>query len=515
VPSLCVLCAKLAFGRLEICQVVIKRYRFYLKAGLGSGNISLKEKEFSSGTYTLRAYTNWMRNFGEYSFFYKSFFISNASEADWLVNLKNELSFNNGNEKANVKLLFNNIDKTPYAVQPLRIQVMAGTENFYDQKLQTGVDGGINMDFSIPNKFSTLTIIATNSLKNRRTIFPIALNREENTEVQFLPEGGNLVTGFPAHVGFKAIGENGKGVNISGIIINQDQKQVAEFNSTHCGIGSFDISIKSGNTYTAKVALPGGLIQSYALPEVKTSGTVLKVKNLPESDSVEVSMGATPDINKKPGNYFLIGISRGIVCYAATVSFHDNNFVIKNVPKSAFPNGVAHFILMTTNEKPLNERIVFINHQDFLNIQLSSNKPNYNTRDSICLKLKVTDKDGNPVEGSFSLAVTDDKQVKTDPLNAGNIISDLLLTSDLKGFIEQPFYYFSSKKPDTWFALDNLMLTQGWVGYDLKQNFPFEVETGFKVSGKITNAFNRSLKGTDVLLFSKSPLILIYRIRHL
>ena len=106
------------------------------------------------------------------------------------------------------------------------------------------------------------------------------------------------------------------------------------------------------------------------------------------------------------------------------------------------------------------------------------------------------------------MAVTEDKLVKTDSID-NNILTHLLLTSDLKGYVEEPGYYFE-KHANAAQALDNLLLTQGWANYDWdvnKDHPEFTPENEFTVKGKVSNAFNQSLKGTHVTLLSKSPVL--------
>jgi hypothetical protein len=493
---------------------VIKQYRFPVAAAIGWGNISLDNKDFAPGTYTIRAYTNWMRNFDDGYFFYKSFSVTGFGENNWLVNKQEKELTVNGVNTADVKLQFSDMDKKPLIVEPLRLKVMNGSKNLYKQQVRTDIGGSIDVNFAIPQKVSGLAMVAENEQKDKKALIPVVLNRPENTDIQFLPEGGNLVAGFPAHIGFKAIGEDGKGVNISGIVTGQDQKQVAEFKSLHNGIGSFVLPVMDDEKYTAKVTLPDGTVKDYPLPGIKTSGTVLQVKNAMQGDSVTVTILATNDIIQSGRSYFLTGKARGVICYAAVVNFHGVNYSKVKIAKSLFPSGITHFTLMTEKYQPINERLIFIDHQDNLNIKLITDKTIYNKRDSVGLKLKVTDKEGRPVSGNFSMAVTDDAQVKTDSLNSENMVSRLLLTSDLKGYIETPGYYLQSQNSETWQALDNLLLTQGWVGYNWQEVFnppaiTYQPEREFGVKGSVVNVFNKPVKGTDVLLFSKSPSILM------
>ncbi|WP_426672123.1 carboxypeptidase-like regulatory domain-containing protein [Mucilaginibacter sp. McL0603] len=482
---------------------LIKQYVFPVKNGVSWGNIALSDKDFTTGTCTLHAYTNWMRNFGDI-FFCKTFYITGASENNWLVNTKISTSSINDKNLINAKLQFSNEDKTLFGNKPLQLKVTAGNKNLYKQKVQTDADGLIDVNFTLPERSSGISIIAEN--EERKAVIPVNIDRPEKIDLQFLPEGGDLVAGLPSHVSFKAIGEDGKGVNISGTITDHNNQQVASFQTSHNGMGSFYLTVQSGENYIAKVTLAGGTIKEYPLPMVKSSGSVLQVRNGMVSDSVEVSVAVTDDIVKANTSYFLIGKAREIVCYAAIINFKDVNYIRKRIAKSLFPSGITHFILMTTKYQSINGRLVFINHNDELYIKTNTDLTEYNPRDSIALHISVDDITGKPVSGNFSFAVTDDTQVKTDSLSDDNIISRMLLTSDIKGYIEKPGYYFS-KSTEAWKALDNLMLTQGWVSYDLPSNIQYKAEHQFEVSGKVSNVFNKPVKGTRVILFSKSPSI--------
>lgn len=491
---------------------VIKQFILPVQNGLSWGNISLNEKGFFGGTYTIRAYTNWMRNFGEDCFYAKRLYITSSNEHGWLINT--QINAVNSKDEIDARLEFASPDKTPIAATLLKLQVTAGNKSLYRQKLSTDLGGILNVSFIKPEKLTNIALIAEDEKTSRRAVVPVDLNLTQNADVQFLPEGGNLVAGLLANVSFKAIGGDGKGINISGTVVDRNQKQVAAFKSMHLGMGSFNLSTKDGESYTAKVTLPDGTMKAFPLPPVKKSGTVLQVKNLAESDSLEVTVAASNDIVQFRNSYFLIGKARGIVCYAAVVSFQNSSTIRNNIAKSLFPTGIAHFTLMNTNKQALNERMVFIDHRDNLNIQFSTDKPSYTKRDSVAVKIKVTDNIGKPVRGNFSLAVTDNNQVKADILSNDNIVCRMLLTSDLKGYIEGPEFYFSGNAKDRAIALDNLLLTQGWTGYDWQEVLnPTKIKYGPEqealVKGSVFNVFNKPVKGTKVQLFSKSPFLLM------
>lgn len=491
---------------------VVKQFILPVQNGLTWGNIGLNEKGFFSGTYTIYAYTNWMRNFGEDCFYAKQIYITSANEHGWLINT--QINAINSKNEVDARLKFTSPEKTPFAATLLKLQVTAGNKSLYKQKLSTDLGGTLNISFTKPEKLNNITLIAEDEKTNRKAVVPVNLNLAQNADVQFLPEGGTLVASLPACIGFKAIGEDGKGLNISGIVVDQNQKQVAAFKSLHLGMGSFEFTSIDGETYTAKVTLPGGTMKAFPLPVIKKSGTVLQVENSAESGSLEVTVAASNNIVQSHNSYFLIGKARGIVCYAAVVSFQNSNTIRHNIAKSLFPTGIAHFTLMDTNKQALNERMVFVDHQDNLNIQFITDKPSYTKRDSVAVKIKVTDDNGKPVRVNFSLAVTDNNQVKADTSNNDNILSRMLLASDLKGYIEGPGYYFSGNTKDSAIALDDLLLTQGWTGYNWQEVLnPTKIKYGPEqevlVKGSVFNVFNKPVKGTKVELFSKSPFLLM------
>ena len=490
----------------------VKHFSLPLQAGLGWGDIGLDEKDFGPGTYTVRAYTTWMRNFDDNGFFSKRFYIT-GGESNWLVNKQVGTSTLNGDGAANVKLQFCDIDRKPAANETFELEVLNGNKHLYKQAVQTDGVGVMDVNFKLPQKTAGLAIVAQNEKKDKKAVIPIVLNTPDKADIQFLPEGGNLVAGLPAHVGFKAIGEDGRGINVTGVIVDHEQKPVAEFKSLHNGMGSFSMAAREGESYIAKVTLPGGQVKDYPLPPVKNNGVILQIKNPMDRDSVEVFVAATNDVVQSGNNYFLIGKARGIVCYAAVIAFRGNNYVKRKVAKNLFPSGITHFSLMSTKYQPLNERLVFVDHHDDLHIQLADEHPAYTVADSVALHVRVTDNSGDPVQGYFSMAVTNDADIKNDSLNNENILTRILLTSDLKGYVEQPGYYFS-KTGEAWSALDNLLLTQGWAGYDWQQVFnpptvTYPPEREFAVKGKVINAFGKPVKNTYVLLFSKSPAILM------
>ncbi|WPU98629.1 hypothetical protein SNE26_21655 [Mucilaginibacter sp. cycad4] len=489
-------------------NVVVKRQRLPVENGLSWGNISLKE--LPAGTYTLVAYTQWLQNFSQNCFFRKQFIIADDASSGWLSNYTCSSAITDGKELAHVKLILSDAYKTIIAGKPVQLSVMKGKKRLYRENLQTDEKGMIDISFNLPDKPGDIRIIATDAGSNRVNI-PLNFNRPQDADVQFMPEGGELVAGLSAHVGFKAIGLDGKGINVLGQVLDHEKKVVANFATQHLGMGSFNLPVvNAGENYTAKITLPGGSIREFPLPDVKNDGIVLNVINIPKEDSVKVLLSATDKIARSGESYFLVGKAREIICYGAMVDFKNGTSISQKINKKLFPSGITHFLLLDKNSKPLNERSIFINRHDNLHLNINADKMAYGLSDSIALHINAKDALGNPLAGNFSIAVTDDAQVHLDSLNNENIATRILLTSELKGFVEQPNYYLTANNTQGKDALDNLLLTQGWVSYnwpDGKDNPGYVAETEMAVKGRVINVFNKPVKQTKVQLFSKSPIV--------
>ncbi|GAB2987980.1 TonB-dependent receptor plug domain-containing protein [Mucilaginibacter puniceus] len=474
----------------------IKRMMLPVSMGLAWADIALDTAEVKQGNYTLRAYTNWMRNFGEDYIFKKNITVSAHQGNPVLVSSL----FEEKGKQVETALQFRMLNGQLMSFKDVELKLMSGKKNVSKDKFTTDPDGKVKLNFAMPDGNEPLSIKAMIAGNAELTI-PVTLPRPQNMDVQFMPEGGTLVAGIPVKIGIKAIGENGMGINVSGKLYNSKGNEVAVINTTYKGMGSFGFTPQAGESYSAKI---NG--KSYLLPAIKPAGTVLSVAT--KGDSLTLDVKGTTGVNS---NYYLIGQARGVVCYAEPISLI-NGAVSNSIAKILFPTGITRFTLLNSAQQPVNERIVFINHKDELKLNIQPDKSNYTIRDSVSLTVNVTDKDGKPVQGSFSMAVTDNSQVSVDSLGS-NILTNLLLTSDLKGEIEQPGYYFTGNKDA---ELDNLMLTQGWVGYDWKEilspepkPITYQPEKEYIVSGKVTNAFGKPMERSPIVLLGNKPVVMM------
>jgi TonB-dependent SusC/RagA subfamily outer membrane receptor len=177
------------------------------------------------------------------------------------------------------------------------------------------------------------------------------------------------------------------------------------------------------------------------------------------------------------------------------------------LPTDLFPSGVLHLILFDARLHPVSERLVFINSQDQAKTTYSANRENYARRSLVKNSVTITGSYGQPLVGNFSVSVTSDREVTQD--STSTILTQLLLASDLRGHIENPAYYFQNT-PQSIYALDLLMCTQGWRRYHVAEwaqgrfSWPaFPIETETHISGTVKNlVWGRPVEDVEVTVLT-------------
>lgn len=381
-----------------------------LKNGFGDGSAYLP-LSLRSGTYKLRAYTNWMKNYG----------------ADW----------------------------------------------FFEK---------------------TVTVV-----NSRRSAELPAVTDSVYYPVSFFPEGGNFVENTPGKMAFRITDRYGRGVECTGVVTEDDQDTVARFQPYRFGIGSFMLTAKTGHRYRAIFRLGDGTAIPALLPTPAKTGAVMNV----------VSDGSDWRVNVQDaslsGPVFLIAHTRQRVRFAEKASLQDGKAGFR-IPKGQLGDGVSHLTLFDADRQPLCERLVFRKPEHPLDITIQPDKGSYGLRKKIDLAIHAVDGSSTDTSGvNCSLSV-----YRIDPLQGmpeTHIADYLLLSSDLKGKIESPDYYF--QHPEDEQAMDNLMLTHGWRRFrwgDVRAKdaplFDFPPEyNGAIISGKVADIHTGApAKGIEVYL---------------
>ncbi|MDB5141681.1 MAG: hypothetical protein JWQ66_394 [Mucilaginibacter sp.] len=273
-------------------------------------------------------------------------------------------------------------------------------------------------------------------------------------DVQFFPEGGNLIAGISSKVAFKVTAPNGKGLStFRGTVIDQHNDTVARFQPLKFGIGSFTFTPIAGNTYKAIVKTGDGSPVISSLPAVNSGGYVMQLKDNGSQLNVTVNSA-----NAQAGEVYLFAHT-GQTIKTAMAANSNAGSASFTIDKNKLGDGVSHITIFNSARQPVCERLYFKRPKQQLSIEATADQPQYTTRKKVNISIaanisgKLT-----PADLSMSVYRIDSLQ----QIDAGDIYSYLWLRSDLRGNIEDAAYYFKNPNTETDEALDNLMLSQGW-----------------------------------------------------
>lgn len=494
---------------------VKKSLRLPVVTGLSWGDFTLSDS-LSEGNYRIRAYTNWMRNFDENYFFDKTIKIGNSYSSQILTNVTYAYSKSGIKENVEATIFYTDYDKQPIANKPVTYDIQLDNRNILKGQGITDNTGKLIVKFTNAQPFVLKsgrinTLIKLDEKKAVSKTFPIKATSNEST-VQFFPESGNLVNNIPTRVAFKAVGADGLSRKVTGYVTDNTANKVAELKSEYAGMGSFIMVPLSNSIYTAIVKFEDGSEKKIELPRSVDKGAIVKIAGA-ESDQLTVKV--LSDDESASTGFTLIAQSNGVVNHISK-SKPGVNALTTSLSKKLFPGGIVQFTLFNSSMQPLAERVVFIRHQNALNVDIKTEKEVYKPREKVKMDFNSIDSAGKAISGAFSLAVTNESQVPFDDVNETTIYSNLLLSSELKGFIETPNYYFTDVSPEKDKALDNLMLTQGWRKFEWKNiltgRFPalaFEQEKQIHISGKVSTLNNKPVVGGKVTLISASSGIIL------
>ena len=271
-------------------------------------------------------------------------------------------------------------------------------------------------------------------------------------------------------------------------------------------MGVFELTPEE-DEYKAIVAYEG---KNYTIPfkEMLTEGYTMIVNNLHPS-SLQVTLQKSASL---PYDTVAISVTcRGRVYAVEAFGLGAEPYTF-SVSKEKFPAGCLQITAFNTDGDILAERLAFHTKPNmYIPIKVTQDKSTYKPFKEINMEFDIHDHAGNPVETTFSVAVRD---AATSPVTAyqDNMLTNLLLSSEVKGYIENPMQYFTDNSRVTRTKLDLLMMVQGWRRYSWQQMAgvkPFEikhfVEEGLPLWGRVlTLVGNKPRANVDLMFWMKN-----------
>ena len=461
--------------------------------GAYSGHINLEE-DLAEGNYTLRAYTRYMRNQGNQAFFRKTITVLDP----YSLQVETIPVIRIDKDRINVNFRF--VDRTSgdtIAPEIVTVKLFDETTRTLAPRNGTNFRSSISLSKSRSNNHLLLGIVNKGRIYNRFFALPYAA---DDFEVSFHPEGGYLIPGKRCRVGFKAINPSGLGEIVSGIVYNSKNEEVARMATYKLGMGLFDLLVDSNETYYAVCETKNGAVKQVVLPTPEPRARIVSVRRTAGRVVASLLKGESAS----DGPISLLVHNKGNILYHEPWSAQTNSYAFS---ESSLPTGITSFTLLGSDYELLSERLIFNwREEELAQLEFKPSSSIYTPREKICLNFQLSDIDTITFYNNFAISVTDKNKVALDTSN--NLVSTLLLSSELKGHIESPATYIASGALNQ-LALDALMTTQGWSRYDISSAIKgkaqvskeFEPEQYQEINGT-TEALLRSMKDGEVSLIA-------------
>jgi len=491
---------------------VVQTKRYYLNLGYAYGEFRLK-KEWVGGRYTLRSYSQYMRNQGEDSFFTKEITVQKVVVPQLLVEFEFDREAYGKGSMVSADYTLEDLNNKPVAGADLVAALYLDGQVVAEQKLQTPADGKQKIGFKLPDDLNTVDAVVVVKASHQgveesisRSV-PVLLDK---LDLQFMPEGGKLILGSVNRVAFKALDPFGRPADVSGSIVDETGKTVVPFSSFHDGMGSILLKPATGKRYFALVKKPFESDSLYELPKTELMGAKLSmVKQEHENLIFDVYTTA-----KFKGQIVLTTAdqqeldTKAIVVEEGTTSL--------SIPITNYARGIVKLQLQDRLGMLLSERLVFINPRNGLHIQLKPDKEQYLPREPVNLDIFTKDAMGKPLSTNLSVAVVDNALLTLADDKQDRIDSYLLMSSELKGRIHEPAFYFDEEEPKRIDALDLIMLTHGWRDYlqnpvPLGKALTYNPERRDIVYGRIENSRGEPVAANILVLDQQGNKILTFK----
>ena len=459
---------------------------------LGFHNAFTLPATLPAGDYYLRGYSNWMLNEDPDFFFSRNIKIGNSIDNTIVSSIEYQQE---DDTHYTAKIKFTSNVQAVFENTTIKYLYLENGKIKNKGKKKTDENGWISIslpDLKSPAARRIEVEFDDPQYIYKRTFYlPVFTN---DFDVKFFPEGGALLSIPHQNVAFKVQGADGFSKEVEGFLFNSKGDTLTNFRSEHNGMGIFTMNPVDNETYYVTARTNDSITKRFDLPAIEPKGISIAMSHYKQEIRYEIQKTETTEW---PQKLFLLAHTRGKLAILQPIN-PERTFGKMN--DSLFTEGITHFMLIDQQGNALSERLVFVPDHKPNQWQITADQPTYGKREKVSLQIAAKDNEGNPVEGTFSVSITDRKSIQPDSL-ADNILSNLLLTSDLKGYVEDPAYYFLNQDARTLRSIDYLMMTHGWRRHKIENvlrtpslNFTNYIEKGQTISGRIMGCFGANVK---------------------
>ncbi|PCH70229.1 MAG: hypothetical protein COC06_05460 [Bacteroidales bacterium] len=439
---------------------IVSRNKIRSVEGNFSGYVHLPYN-LPEGEYTLRAYTTYMKGLGEDYFYKRHLKIDNPMSARIQSSVK---TVRNNKNKLKVSLKFSGNLQASVSVNNFQIRLKG------DEFINIKNESDSTFYFDIPEELcqgNAFVLVSFQDDSKRKFSKYFKLDSSDDFDVSFLPEGGNLLAGCINRIAFKAVNTKGLDQNVKVDVLDMKGDTIVSAITLVNGMGLLTFFAQQNESYKAVCRNPVGKQKEIVLPKVCNKAYSLKLDQV--QGLVVLEALAAPEVEMD--SVFLLAHVRGVVIYA---DWWDVNKPILRFDQRIFPSGVIQFLLLDKHMNSISERLAFVDNNTEAVADLTLTTQEIKARQLITSEVQIKDQSGSRLVGNFSVSVVDESLTPAD--TSFNIKANLLLSSELRGYINNPAFYFQPDNKEAKLGLDLLMMIHGWRRYDIPEIIKGELE---------------------------------------
>ncbi len=300
--------------------------------------------------------------------------------------------------------------------------------------------------------------------------------KKDDLIVKFYPEGGHLIEGVANNVAFEVTDQHGEAQNVKGTV--EGGSNTIDIKTEYMGRGSFvvtpgDKRLKARFTWRGKE-------WSANLPKAEDVGVAMRLGDDGKLELTAKGMAQDKD-------YGLSVMCRGKLVHFETIG---NAVRPSTLNLQQFPTGVNEVTLFDSDGRIWADRLFFVNHHEHDASLIASPieaTHTYAPYEKVSVDVQLPDVT-EPTTFSLSIHDTGTDEPTYDD---GNLMTDMLLSSELRGFVARPAHYFEADDAEHRRHLDLLMMVQGWRKYkwqelaDTTREMRYKPETTMTIEGAV------------------------------
>ena len=463
---------------------IITEGKYLLKNGVDNFSLSIP-LDLPCDNYYILAYTPEMEKVGVNAIFKREITIGRPESLNIVPHIAFSKPFFVPEQKESATIELTDFGGKPVTGKKFEYQILNSNRELLSGKGKTDANGKGEIVLLTPSQQNagemlvSLGISSGNDQLNLVSKIPLSA---EKVNINFFPEGGNLVSGIPQMVIYEATDQRGNPVSLKGEIIDDQGKTLTNIATIQPGLGVFTV-MNDGKIYKLRITSEIGNKQEVQLPAPVPGSMSMTIKKN-DGKSISMLLGRSPGVARE--KFMIAAISNGEIIWASDFELEQSG--VLNVPLENFKTDIATVGVFSSSGTLLANRLIFAGKGQDLNVVLSANKSVFKKGEEGLITVKITDADGKPLKAEIAASLSD----------ATTLPASITSINALNYGLEKPLPFKEPLEKVNKIALDYYLAANRLKGFDWNQVLMIDPEKTININIQSTRVSGRVIDSKDV-----------------